>query len=204
MSPAAVPVWARVGDCERSRRVTPAPASPLQALARPKSRTLTLPSGVTLTFAGLRSRWTMPFSCASSRASAICPRSRSPRRRGIGPALQALGEVLALDELHGEEVGRRPVVEARALEAVEVGDVRVVERGEHLRLALEAGEPLGVRGEGLGQELERDVAAELRVGRAVDLAHAARAERGGDPVLRERLADQGQDSPSFGRTEDWG
>ena len=29
-----------------------------------------------------------------------------------------------------------------------------------------------------GQHLERDVAAELRVGRAVDLAHAARAERG--------------------------
>ena len=62
MIPAAVPVWARVGDCERSALdVAPGP-SPVQALARPKSRTFTFPSGVTFTFAGLRSRWTMPFS----------------------------------------------------------------------------------------------------------------------------------------------
>lgn len=38
----------------------------------PKSRILTLPPAATLMFAGLRSRWMMPFSCAYSRASAIC------------------------------------------------------------------------------------------------------------------------------------
>ena len=42
------------------------------ALARPKSSTLTTPSSRTITLAGLRSRWTMPASCAASRASAIC------------------------------------------------------------------------------------------------------------------------------------
>jgi hypothetical protein len=42
------------------------------ALARPKSSTLTVPSRVTLTFAGFRSRWTIPPSCAASSASAIC------------------------------------------------------------------------------------------------------------------------------------
>ena len=111
MIPAAVPVWARVGDCERSAEdVAPGP-SPDHALARPKSRTLTLPSGVTLTLAGLRSRWTMPFSWASSRASAICFAMASASSTGIGPALQALGEVLALDELHDEEVAGRPVGE---------------------------------------------------------------------------------------------
>ena len=57
-----------------------------------------------------------------------------------------------------------------------------------LRLALEAREPIGVRGEGLGQQLQRDLAPELRVGRAVDLAHAAGADCGGDAVVRERVA----------------
>ncbi len=43
-----------------------------KALARPKSRTLTLPSGVILMFAGFRSRCTIPLSCAASSASASC------------------------------------------------------------------------------------------------------------------------------------
>ncbi len=85
MIPAAVPVWARVGDCERSPPgAAPAP-SPDHALARPKSRTFTFPSGVTLTLAGLRSRWTMPFSCASSRASAICRAISSASSTGMAP-----------------------------------------------------------------------------------------------------------------------
>ena len=40
--------------------------------AKPKSSTFTTPSGVAMMFPGLRSRWVMPFSCAASRASAIC------------------------------------------------------------------------------------------------------------------------------------
>ncbi len=52
--------WARSG-------VAPSPS----VLANPKSRTLTTPDGVTLTLAGLRSRWTMPLSCAAESASAI-------------------------------------------------------------------------------------------------------------------------------------
>ncbi len=50
-----VPVWARVGDWERSEN-EPSPVSPVQALARPKSRTLTFPSGVSFTLAGFKSR----------------------------------------------------------------------------------------------------------------------------------------------------
>ena len=82
MSPAAVPVWARVGDCDRSAEDAPGPS---QALARPKSRTLTLPSGVSLMLPGFRSRWTMPFSCAPSRASATCFAMAIASSTGIGP-----------------------------------------------------------------------------------------------------------------------
>ena len=39
--------------------------------ANPKSSTFTMPSGVTITFAGFKSRWIIPFSCAASKASAI-------------------------------------------------------------------------------------------------------------------------------------
>ena len=74
---------------------------------------------------------------------------------------------------------------ADLLEAVDRGDVRMVERREQLRLAPEAGEAFGIGSEELGQDLQRDVAAELRVARAIDLAHAAGAEQGGDPVRAE-------------------
>ena len=54
----------------------PGPSSPpagsgALVLAMPKSITLTVPVGVTLMLAGFKSRWTMPLSCAASRASAI-------------------------------------------------------------------------------------------------------------------------------------
>ena len=137
-----MPVRARVGDCESAGALPErGPSFPLQALARPKSRTFTLPSGVSLTFAGLRSRWTMPFSWASSSASAICCATTRASSTGSGPALQPLGEVLALDQLHDEEALH---ADRALLEAVDGGDAGVIQRGEQLRLALEAGEALGV------------------------------------------------------------
>ena len=66
------------------RDMSPANGSSI-ALARPKSRTLTLPSGVILMFAGFRSRWMTPFSCATSSASAICDAMRSESATGSGP-----------------------------------------------------------------------------------------------------------------------
>ena len=81
-----MPVCASVGDCESAAEPEAVPEpSPVQALARPKSSTFTFPSGVTFTFAGLRSRWTMPFSCASSRASAICRAIATASSTGTGP-----------------------------------------------------------------------------------------------------------------------
>ena len=54
----------------------------------------------------------------------------------------------------------------------------MVERREHLRLALEPGETIGVGREEVRQDLDGDVALQLRVARLVDLAHPARSDGG--------------------------
>ena len=116
----------------------------------------------------------MPFSCAASSASAIC-RAMSiasasgqagPRRRRS----EYVVERVAVHELHHERQRA-----ALLLDAEERGDVRMVQRGEDPRLALEPCDALGIGGERRGQRLQRDVAAQLRVVRAVDFAHSAGA-----------------------------
>ena len=73
-------------------------------------------------------------------------------------------------------------------EVVNGEDVRMRQRGDRLGLALEARERGRIGGQVRRQDLDRDLAIERRVARAVDLAHAARAERGDDLVLSERCA----------------
>ena len=61
----------------------------------------------------------------------------------------------------------------------------MVDRGEDLGLALEAGDPVGVGGEGFENDLDRDLASEARVPRSVDLSHSPRAQRRQDLVGAE-------------------
>jgi hypothetical protein len=61
----------------------------------------------------------------------------------------------------------------------------VVQRREHLRFAPEARQALQIDRERIGQDLERDVAIELRVARAIDLPHSAAADRG-EHVVRAK------------------
>ena len=64
------------------------------------------------------------------------------------------------------------------LEAVDRRDVRMIERGEQRALrARSARRRSGSAANDARQDLDRDVAPELRVARAIDLAHAAGAER---------------------------
>jgi len=49
-------------------------------------------------------------------------------------------------------------------------DVRVIERREQLRLALEACETIGIQRESRRQDFQRDVSIELRIARSVDFA----------------------------------
>ena len=65
----------RARDRRRLRQMTRgrrSPGSGASAFASPKSSTFTVPSSRTLMFAGFRSRWMIPCSCAASSASAIC------------------------------------------------------------------------------------------------------------------------------------
>ena len=67
--------------------------------------------------------------------------------------LEFLLERLALNQLHHD--AGRPV---HLLEAVDLRDVRMVQRGEDLCFPLESRKAVGVVGEVLGEQLQRDVA----------------------------------------------
>ena len=95
---------------------------------------------------------------------------------------ESFGQGRTLDEFEHE---RRDA--CALLQAVDCPDVRMIQRGERTSLLLEAGESVGILREEVGQYLDRDRTLELRVVRAIDLAHAARAEPGLDPK-RTQLA----------------
>ena len=71
------------------------------------------------------------------------------------------------------------------VETVDGADVRMVQRREDLRFALEPGQSLGIAGERGRENLDGDVAAQLRVAGAIHLAHAARAKLRDDVVCAE-------------------
>src|SRR5580765_5596374 len=64
----------------------------------------------------------------------------------------------------------------------------MVERGEELGFAFEAGDAIGIDSEEFRQDLQRDIAIQLRVARAIDLAHPAGTQWGKDLVRAESCA----------------
>ena len=107
-------------------------------------------------------------------ACAAAPRARGDLRSrgaadGSGPVSTGHGaQRLALDELHRDEAAASTVADV-----VDGDDVRMVERRRGARSRSKR-RPLGVAAvDPRAEELERDVAAEPRVVRAIDLAHAA-------------------------------
>src|SRR5262249_52236162 len=77
---------------------------------------------------------------------------------------------------------------ADGADVVDGEDVRVRQRRDRLRLALEARERVGIGGQLRDEDLDGDVAIEPRIARAVDVAHPARAEVGEDFVRPETCA----------------
>jgi hypothetical protein len=93
-------------------------------------------------------------------------------------------QALAVDELEHEEL-----LAVGLVQAVDRADVRMVQRSKNVGFAAEARKPLRVMRERLRQNLHRNVASELGVARAIDLAHAARAEGSEDFIRTEARAD---------------
>ena len=126
---------------DRRRRAT-ASASDADAgsiaFASPKSSTFTVPSARTLMFAGFRSRWMIPCSCAASSASAICFAIGSASSSGIGPRAIRCDEIVALDQFHHEGL------HAVASQTVDVRDVGMIQRGEDFSFALKTRQPIGI------------------------------------------------------------
>ena len=99
------------------------------------------------------------------------------------PLLEARGQRLAVEMRHDEVVRAVDVADV-----VDAADVRMVERGDGARLALEAGARIGIASDLGRQDLDRDRAIEARVAGSVDLAHAARADLGGHFIRAEASA----------------
>ena len=64
----------------------------------------------------------------------------------------------------------------------------MIERGQDLRLALEARKSLGIRGKCFGKNLQRDVALQTGIASTVDLTHAAGAKNSADLIDSEARA----------------
>ena len=106
---------------------------------------------------------------------------QTPGRKRAGP--QDLPQRLPVDELHRDEdrgVGGPDVVDR--------DDVVVIQSGGRARLLLEALVPVGIGGKLRRKHLDRDLAPQPRVPRAIDLAHPSGAERREDLVWAKFLS----------------
>ncbi len=102
----------------------------------------------------------------------------------------ALFEALTLEFFHYDE--RMSVV---VLDAVDGADIRMVELRGGASLSFESLERLGVASKILGDELQRDVAAEFEILRLIDHAHTTASEFSQDAIVGDRLADHYETTP---------
>jgi len=83
---------------------------------------------------------------------------------------------------------------------VNLCDVRVVQRRERLGFATESGETFGVTREGVWEDLDGDIAPELRIARAIHLAHPTFAHQGEDLEGTNRCSNHRQISKGPSRS----
>ena len=110
-------------------------------------------------------------------------RNRKGLVNGDRPLGDAVGEGGAFDELEDQRTGVVALLEA--IEAIDGGDIGVVETRQDLRFPLEPGQAIRIVREFVRQDLERDLTVELRVGGLPDLAHPALADESGHLVVAE-------------------
>lgn len=117
------------------------------------------------------------------------PRNRQRLVEREGALADSVGKGGPLDELHHERLHAIGI-----FESVDRCAVRVIERSQDFRLALETGEPVWICRHSGRQDLDRDLTLQARVGRAVHLAHPAGAKRRDDAV-RSQVGSFGQGHP---------
>jgi hypothetical protein len=100
----------------------------------------------------------------------------------------AVGERFALDKLEHERDCAGSGLSRAVLHTVDRGNVRMVQRGEDFGFTLKSRETFGIGGERLGQDLDRHVALQPHVARAINLAHTAGADGRKDLVRSETIA----------------
>jgi hypothetical protein len=116
-------------------------------------------------FAGFRSRWTTPRSCAAASL-----------RKAADPAHERR-EILAVDVFHRQE--RVAFVFAGV---IDTAHVRVRHLPRHADFGVQLRQARGIAVHGFGQELQGDLLSEFQVVRAIDLTHAPFAKASDDPV----------------------
>ena len=84
--------------------------------------------------------------------------------------------------LAGDQFHRQEMAAVVFFQAEQGGDVRMIQRREDFGFTLEPRGALGVRGERLGQHLERNVPIQSGVARSIHLPHAPGADQADDLV----------------------
>ena len=123
--------------------------------------------------------------CGLERFSDLDPESRD-RFRLHGAEPGASRQRLTFEQFHDDEAPS-----ALLVDVVYGADVGMVQRRSSARFALEPLQRLRIAVQRLGQELQRDPAAQPRVFCAVDDAHPARAQPLEDAVMGNSLSDHG-------------
>src|ERR1700678_237478 len=124
--------------------------------------------------------------CGGSRIEGVC-NFDGQRQDGLDlhrPPGDAVFQRQAIQKLHGDE--RLAILLANI---VDRADVRVVQGGRSLGLALKAGKRLRISGNFLRQKFEGDETMQPGVFGSVNHAHAATAELFYDAVVRDGLTD---------------
>jgi hypothetical protein len=170
MTPALVSLAIMVGDWERFGDA--AAGSSCRTLARPKSSDLDGALGRNLDVG----RFEIPVDDVSlvSGFQSFGNLKRDPKIffKRHGAAGDPFRERFAVDILQHESQ-----TAAGFLHSMDRRNVRVIQSRQHLRLAREARQAFGIALNRFGKNLQRHVAAQLCIARAIHLSHSARTER---------------------------
>ena len=100
----------------------------------------------------------------------VAPADPAGEARTAAASREPGGKCLAFEELHDEELNRMSAGILLTSNVVDRADVRVAERGDDARFALESRLTVGIPGHRGRQHLDGDIAPEPRVTRPVDVA----------------------------------